>query len=207
MIHTDQMTQIAASDWTFHFETGRPCLDFVATVGDRTHLAFDRWRTPADLARWCVEAGMLKTAPAIGSRHLKQARMLREAIYRTVDAIRDGRRPELRDIKKLNVCAVRPALAPQLDRGGRVVQWTFSDPADAVLSTIARDAIALVSSADLERIRKCAATSCSVLFLDTSRPGRRRWCSMNRCGNRMKKMIYRRQLRKKASATGSKSSA
>ena len=198
MIHTDQMTQIAASDWTFHFETGRPCLDFVATVGDRTHLAFDRWRTPADLARWCVEAGILKMAPVLGTQHLKRARTLREAIYRTIDAIRAGSRLKQGDIKKLNVYAARPALAPQLDRDGRAIQWTFSDPIDAVLSTIARDAIALVSSADLERIRKCAATSCSVLFLDTSRPGQRRWCSMNRCGNRMKKTTYRERLRTNA---------
>src|SRR5215468_10885308 len=198
MMQADQTVLIAPSDWVFHFGTGRPCLDFVATVGDRTHLAFDRWRTPTDLARWCVEAGMLKIAPALRSQHLKQARTLREAIYRTVDAIRTGRRPMRGDIKKLNVCAVRPALAPQLDSGGRAVRWTFSDPVDAVLSTIARDAIAFVSSADLNRVRKCAATSCSVLFLDTSRPGQRRWCSMNRCGNRMKKTTYRERLRKKA---------
>jgi predicted RNA-binding Zn ribbon-like protein len=198
MTEADQMALIAPSDWAFHFETGRPCLDFVATLGDRAHLAFDRWRTPADLARWCVEAGMLKMAPALGSQHLKQACTLREAIYRIVDAIRAGRLPKQGDIKELNECAVRPALVPQLDRGGRVVQWTFNDPVDAILSTIARDAIALVSGADLDRIRKCASSSCSVLFLDTSRPGQRRWCSMNRCGNRMKKTIYRQRLRKKA---------
>src|SRR5947208_764688 len=33
------------------------------------------------------------------------------------------------------------------------------------------------------RIRVCAAEDCGLLFVDASRPGRRRWCSMERCGN------------------------
>ena len=29
----------------------------------------------------------------------------------------------------------------------------------------------------------CAAEDCGLLFVDASRPGQRRWCSMERCGN------------------------
>jgi predicted RNA-binding Zn ribbon-like protein len=36
------------------------------------------------------------------------------------------------------------------------------------------------------RIRQCAAHNCYLTFLDTSRPDSRRWCSMERCGNRAK---------------------
>jgi predicted RNA-binding Zn ribbon-like protein len=197
MIEAGPTPLIAPSDWEFHFETGRRCLDFVATLGGRAHLAFDRWRVPADLSRWCVEAGMLKVAPALDARHLEQARMLRESIYRTIDAVRAERRPKQRDIEELNRWAVRPALAPQLERDGRTVKWKFGKPLDTVLATVARDAIELVSDPDLDRVHKCAATSCSVLFLDTSRPGKRRWCSMSRCGNRMKKATYRQRQRKK----------
>lgn len=59
---------------------------------------------------------------------------------------------------------------------------------------VARDAIELVSSPAIDKVRQCAETSCSVLFADTSRPGQRRWCSMRRCGNRMKKATYRQRL-------------
>jgi hypothetical protein len=34
---------------------------------------------------------------------------------------------------------------------------------------------------------------CSLLFVDTSRSGRRRWCSMERCGNRAKVAAHRRR--------------
>lgn len=37
-----------------------------------------------------------------------------------------------------------------------------------------------------DRIRRCANPVCSLYFLDTSRNGARRWCSMRGCGNRMK---------------------
>jgi predicted RNA-binding Zn ribbon-like protein len=32
----------------------------------------------------------------------------------------------------------------------------------------------------------CGADNCYLIYLDTSRPGNRRWCSMERCGNRAK---------------------
>jgi hypothetical protein len=36
----------------------------------------------------------------------------------------------------------------------------------------------------LDRVRRCANPECGWLFLDDSRAGKRRWCSMSSCGNR-----------------------
>jgi predicted RNA-binding Zn ribbon-like protein len=49
----------------------------------------------------------------------------------------------------------------------------------------ARDLIALHAEYP-GRIRSCANPDCPLYFLDTSRPGTRRWCSMSVCGNRDK---------------------
>jgi predicted RNA-binding Zn ribbon-like protein len=38
----------------------------------------------------------------------------------------------------------------------------------------------------LERIRKCNHEECKLYFVDTSKAGKRRWCSMELCGNRKK---------------------
>jgi predicted RNA-binding Zn ribbon-like protein len=38
----------------------------------------------------------------------------------------------------------------------------------------------------LDRVRRCANPECGWLFLDDSRAGKRRWCSMSSCGNRAK---------------------
>jgi predicted RNA-binding Zn ribbon-like protein len=46
------------------------------------------------------------------------------------------------------------------------------------------------------RVRKCANPDCPFWFLDTTRSGTRRWCSMTVCGNRLKaRRHYRRQHR------------
>jgi predicted RNA-binding Zn ribbon-like protein len=182
-------------DWAFHFETGRLCLNFVSTVGDRAHLAFDRWRAPPDLARWCVEAELLGEPPAIAAKQLTQARTLREAIYRSLVAVRAERRPTAPDVALINRWAARPPLVPRLTGRGRTVAWDARAPLDAVLATVARDTIDLLAGADLERLRDCAERSCSVIFVDASRPGRRRWCSMERCGNRAKKASFRARHR------------
>ena len=37
-----------------------------------------------------------------------------------------------------------------------------------------------------DKVRRCANPECGWLFLDDSRAGKRRWCSMLACGNRAK---------------------
>jgi predicted RNA-binding Zn ribbon-like protein len=58
--------------------------------------------------------------------------------------------------------------------------------ATQALSTLAREMIELLSGPFSGRIRECASGDCPLVFVDTSRPGARRWCSMERCGNRHK---------------------
>jgi predicted RNA-binding Zn ribbon-like protein len=51
----------------------------------------------------------------------------------------------------------------------------------------------LLSNAPPARLRKCEA--CVVHFLDTSKKGSRRWCSMNICGNKIKVAAYQKRKR------------
>jgi predicted RNA-binding Zn ribbon-like protein len=159
------MEAIAEHEYAFHFKSGRLCLDLAATVGERWRRRFDRLRTPADLGRWFAEAGLLQSAPRVTRTQLEAARELREAIYRTAKLAGSGV-PNARD-----------------------------RPVEAALATIARDAIELVTGPLAGRVRECGRPDCALLFVDTSRPGRRRWCSMGTCGNRTKTAAYRRRRR------------
>ena len=67
------------------------------------------------------------------------------------------------------------------------------------MATAARDAIDLLSGPELEKVKECAEETCSILFVDSSRPGKRRWCSMRICGNKIKKAAYRRRHGKASS--------
>jgi predicted RNA-binding Zn ribbon-like protein len=46
------------------------------------------------------------------------------------------------------------------------------------------------------------ADDCSLVYVDTSRPGRRRWCSMEHCGNRHKVRTLRARRSEGASGEG-----
>jgi predicted RNA-binding Zn ribbon-like protein len=186
------LDDLPASELQFHWKSGRLCLDFVATVGERWRRSFERLRTPADLGRWLVEASLLAAPPRVRRGQLEDARVLREAIYRVAKLAGAGR-PDPRDVAEVNAWAARPPLAPQLGDDGRSLTWSADRPVTAALATIARDAVELLSGPLAARVRECAAPDCALLFVDTSRPGRRRWCSMAACGNRTKTAAYRRR--------------
>jgi predicted RNA-binding Zn ribbon-like protein len=61
------------------------------------------------------------------------------------------------------------------------------------------DALALARDAR-GRVRACAAPDCGALYVDSSRNGIRRWCSMERCGARAKASAYYRRHRRENTA-------
>ncbi|WP_406193978.1 CGNR zinc finger domain-containing protein [Kitasatospora sp. NBC_01560] len=94
------------------------------------------------------------------------------------------------DADRINRAAAHPAPTPELDPAGHLT-WHADDPVAATLALVARDALDLATSAAATRVRECAGPDCCALFLDNSRPGTRRWCSMDICGNRAKKAALR----------------
>jgi predicted RNA-binding Zn ribbon-like protein len=177
----------------FHWKSGRLCLDFVATVGERWRRSFERLREPEDLARWMIESGMLETTPRVSMRQLAAGRKLREAINRLA---RPAIAPEPGDREELNRWAARAPLAPQLTAGGHRL-WMAERPVEATFATIAVDAVDLLSGPLASRIRECSARDCALLFVDTSRPGRRRWCSTAGCGNRVRTKTHRQRRKER----------
>lgn len=59
----------------------------------------------------------------------------------------------------------------------------------------ARAYLQLLDRAGPGRIRHCDGAGCVLWFLDTSRNGTRRWCSMAGCGNRAKAQLHYRRHR------------
>ena len=91
-------------------------------------------------------------------------------------------------------------LAPErrrLTASGTKLAWSEAPvrPVYALLARIARSAACLLTDPErLWRVSMCAAEGCGWLFVDDSRGARRRWCSMQSCGNRAKaRAHYRRK--------------
>ncbi|MBA3905441.1 MAG: ABATE domain-containing protein [Pseudonocardiales bacterium] len=176
---------------------GRPSLDIVATLGRRhTAAPVERVPDPESFARWLLAAGVLQEPAAVSDPQLLGARTLRESIYGAIRASMDARAADQAALDVVNSYARRPDLPPQLyDDGGalQVAPGEVGEPVAAALATIARDAVHLLGGPQARRIKRCDHPDCSTLFVDETQAARRRWCSMERCGNQIKVAGYRRR--------------
>ena len=68
-------------------------------------------------------------------------------------------------------------------------------PAESLLAPVLWSAGDLLTGARRARVRQCANPRCLWLFLDDSKSGNRRWCSMASCGNRAKAHRHYARLR------------
>jgi predicted RNA-binding Zn ribbon-like protein len=184
--------------FAFNFGAGRLCLDFANTGGIVSHTPAEDLATSEDMARWFGESALALPNLRVPAHAMATIRMVRDASWRVAHAFAHGQPYERTDIEIINRAARTPPLVPQLEAesGGR--RWHDSADVAAAVSTIARDAVELFASPDAHRIRECANPRCILFFVDRSRPGRRRWCSMRRCGNLAKTRHYRSHRADKA---------
>ncbi|SDH58291.1 Conserved protein containing a Zn-ribbon-like motif, possibly RNA-binding [Leifsonia sp. 98AMF] len=177
------------------FDSGSLALDFAYT-GEFAHAADgdadpDRHavRDAHGLNAWLVER-FPEVAQTAGDREFRDARTLRTAIARLARQASRGDELSPDDVDIVNLFAATPDIPPVLAGGGRQAGRTNARPHQA-LGTIARDAVRLFGPDVDGRIRECSADDCELVYLDTSRSGTRRWCSMQRCGNRAKVRAHR----------------
>ncbi|MBH1934393.1 ABATE domain-containing protein [Streptomyces sp. AV19] len=188
MIATATGLLLRSSDGTgFRFDPGALCLELLCTGGPGELARWESLHTPQDLADWLGRSrlGLRPDEVTVTAGELATGRALRDALWRlTRAAVREGR-PSPADLAEVNRAAAAPPLAPRItDDGDRA--WALPATGGQALSAVARDAVELLTGPFAGRIRECGADNCQLVFVDTSRPGRRRWCSMERCGNRHK---------------------
>ena len=181
----------------FSFHRGSLALDFAGTVGQRASpRPEERLPDPAALAAWLREAGL--PAPVrLGADELASARSLREALYRLGVQALEGRPPDRAALRRLNAAA-RGVVHGSLRRDGRgKPTWSTDDALRFSLGRIAEDGIVQLS-AGRERLTRCELPGCGALLLSRSRSERRRWCSMETCGNRAKVAAFRARKQRRA---------
>lgn len=173
---------------TWLFDTGAQCLDFAYTGALGDGPAWEQLHSPSDLSDWLSKRFAQLDTDA-SERELVDALALRAAIGSVVRARNARPETEPDDIDTINLYAATPDIPPALDGGHRQAGRSSTRIGQA-LSTIARDAVHLFGG-DMERLRECAADNCGLIFYDESRSNNRRWCSMQRCGNRAKVRAHR----------------
>ncbi len=167
---------------TWFFDSGALCLDFGYT-GDFGYgvPAWEQLRTSGAADAWF--AARFGDSPRLcDATDLADAHALRAAITATARRAATGQAFAPSDVDHINDWASLPGIPLRLAGGTR-----RAPPATPtqMLATVARDAVTTFGPHGT-RVRECAAEDCRLIFVDTSRPGSRRWCSMRRCGNRAK---------------------
>jgi predicted RNA-binding Zn ribbon-like protein len=127
---------------------------------------------------------------------LEELLMFREGLRAAVVRQEGGHSVSGAFISELNsVLKQHPSVIALQRKGQRLDREVVVEPEepDDVWAPIALAVAELLSDVSLVRLRKCEA--CIVHFLDTSKKGSRRWCSMNICGNKIKVAAYQQRKR------------
>lgn len=176
----------------FRLDNEELAFRYTATLSNRAGTnPFERVSTPERLRMW-LSANHLDPGRDATNEDLAAAVALREAIYQIGFATASDSARSVIDTATLNAAAAAAPPALELTDSGMAWRVTDTDdPVRAALAVIAGDAIRLFGSDDADRIKTCDGIDCAGLYLDTSRGGNRRWCSMNTCGNKNKKTRMR----------------
>ena len=155
----------------------------------------------ADVVAWCEAAKLLDRTSTVrfqrwGARGKGEAAAVfdeviaaREMIYRLFSATASGGAVVDADIEMLNRLLERAPGRADVTIAEAGNMWRLP-PATAtsasLLAPVLWSAGDLLVGDHLAKVRLCANEKCRWLFLDDSKSGTRRWCSMSSCGNRAK---------------------
>ncbi|GLZ37672.1 ABATE domain-containing protein [Actinokineospora sp. NBRC 105648] len=173
----------------YTFDPGSPAVELLLSGGPGRYERWEVLHEPADLRTWLADSMLGGMAPLTDLRirpaELARVKHVRDALWDVLVAVARGEEPVGSHIEILNQAAESPP-RPRVDPDTGAREWVGPVTGTQVLGALARDALDILSTGRRSRIRECAAGDCHLVFEDTSRPGNRRWCSMQRCGNRNK---------------------
>jgi predicted RNA-binding Zn ribbon-like protein len=186
------------------------CLDFANTLAYRGSSPTESLDTFADLLQWCGDAGSIPPSlvhqlrewldkhPKRAADLFSEAIVLREVIYRVFHAVASGANPDEADQDLLNRALRDAPSRTNIQRTAKGFGWRVEESktsASSMLAPVLWSAGDLLVGPQLTKLRECSNNKCLWLFLDDSKNGTRRWCSMQACGNRAK--AHRHYLRQK----------
>jgi len=173
------------------FIAGHLALDFVNTAEGRADPdAGEALRTAADLRVWGARRGVLVECaddPADG-REFPVALEARELLYRLFLGRARGDQAQAADLSLLHRLASSAYQAAHLNQepDGRLA-WSWDRAQLATVRHVAvTSGLQLLSESPTARLKQCPGDRCGWFFLDTTKRGNRRWCSMSDCGQEAK---------------------
>jgi predicted RNA-binding Zn ribbon-like protein len=143
--------------------------------------------SPSQLRAW-LHANDLAPVRKVTDEDVAAVASTREALHRMAVAAVRGEAPTRTDVRQLDAVL-------QTDHGLRITPTAqgvrVNRPASVAeaLARLAREAATDLAGSDRGQLRACGDDTCAGIFLDST--GRRRWCSDQQCGNRMRVRAHR----------------
>ena len=154
--------------------------------------------TPALLADWLAERGLLPRNARLGPGDLEEAIEFRETLRDVLES-NAGHGDADEALRRLDAIAVRIPLRVQLAGHPRLEP----EGKDGIHGAIGR-LLGIAYEATIEgtwrRLKVCRSDTCRWAFYDSSRNRSGTWCTMAICGNRMKGRAFRRRRPARATA-------
>jgi len=183
---------VATASYELRFDAGRICLDLLAT----TH-PDERIGAVEPLRAWIAGSGLVPPGTPLHHADASWVTDFRELRDLTVQLVRNPAAADPHLLDRLNDLARPAPPAPRVVRAedGTLVRELHGPPGcTALLGVVARDAVELLTDPVARAcLRQCEGDSCPIVYLDTSRGRRRRWCSSEICGNRERVARHRRR--------------
>ncbi len=173
------------------FVAGNPALDFVNTAEGRGHpLAGDALTTPDDLRAWGLRYGILAAGATNQNPDLELSRAVqaRELLYEIWSDRTRGTPSSSANLAQLAELASDAYHAARLtDSDDGRLHWRWDDDDLTTVRHVAvTSAVDLLTQTGTGRLKQCPGDHCGWFFLDTTKRGNRRWCSMSDCGQAAK---------------------
>ncbi len=147
------------------------------------------------VAGWMREAGIVFSGDTPADL-IDEARSYRAELRKGVARIIGGSRLPAALLDATNGYLARDATRLRLEQeeAGYVLGKRFEPKTAAdFMAPIAESFARMLTEDDLSRLRKCANPECVLYFYDVSKGGKRRWCSLDICGNKLRMAASRRR--------------
>ena len=198
------------------FLAGQPALDFLNTafITPTEGTSIEMIGDGPSLVAWLLEAGLLNAASAAKVKRrfgggalddvAAEARKLRHWLSGWLEQWRkapgDDYTAELQRLNRLleRGNSYREVVAS--DAGFVILEHGRLDEAADLLSLLASQVAALITSEDPALVKRCTGTDCILWFVDRTKAHRRMFCSAALCGNRAKVAAFRERERERESS-------
>jgi predicted RNA-binding Zn ribbon-like protein len=183
---------------------GHIALDFVNSTDEQDPAGDDVLQTAADLRTWGQRCGLLGDDVSLdgGDAELARALAARELLHDLfVARTAAGEAPPDRLAELASLVAEAYGAGTLAQAGDGHVGWSWpGNRLSSVRHAVVTGALELLESAPAGRLKRCPGENCGWVFLDTSKRGNRRWCSMSECGQQAKDAQRRARRRGRGAA-------